>query len=346
MEYSKNELERMVKYSNAYLSTIGIFNAPKRQQYFFVLIFMSVAIYFVYSIVYIPLKNKYRFWTFSGKNANSPELICKKEKNEKCNMDGQHGAFDANKAIYNFTHEHNADKIKLFDIDRGPAKLSYSMLIYLDYVNDELETETPSQPNNIFNLSKSSSVLDENSIIKVSHINPNIKIQIANKSINVPIITNRWFHLVISYDDDIVDIYINGELHTSQIIEKEHRIQANNPNKIVVGRFGGKIMKVRYFKYNMSPLDVLLLYQYYKYINILDSGNISGSPGSTRICETFKEKKGVGSGTDVNTRSPSDLFDTSQKRLKMKEYYEVRDKRGKMEKMEKEYTNMIGELFS
>lgn len=337
MEYSKNELEKMVKYSNAYLKTMGIFNAPKRQQYFFVLIFMAISIYFVYSIVYIPLKNRYRFWTFSGKDNNSPELICKKEKNEKCKMDGQHGAFDANNAIYKFTPTNNTENINLFDIEKGDhSQLSYSMLIYLDYVNNELEDE---QPNNIFKLSNSS----DEYVIKVSHKNPNINVKIANRNINIPIITNRWFHLVISYGGGIVDVYMNGELYKSQIVEDEKEIRASNPNKIEVGKFGGKIMKVRYFKYSMAPLDVLLLYQYYKYINILESGNISSPSGSKRICETFKEK---GSGTDFDTQSPSNLFDTSQKRLKMREYYETRDKKGKIEKMEEEYENMIEELFS
>ena len=62
MDYTKNEIEKMIKYSDAYIRTIGIFNAPPRQQYFFIVIFMTVVLYFVYSVVYIPLKNRYLMW--------------------------------------------------------------------------------------------------------------------------------------------------------------------------------------------------------------------------------------------------------------------------------------------
>jgi ABC-type sugar transport system permease subunit len=292
-----------------------------RQKYFFTLIFMAIVLYFIYFYIYLSVKYKFKYWNYSGKSITSPEFIC--NKNTKCNLDGHVGYFDGNEekvVIYKFPNSTENHHILNIENDE---KISYSFLLYLD--NMKISDE-----NQILQLG---SVIDDQNLFKVSHSNGEIIINLGSETqnrdnmISVPsIVYNKWFHVVLSFDTNIVDVYMNGELKQSNLLPNDGNIFARkNPNFLKVFKFSGKIMKIRYFKYNFKPLDASLLYQYYKYINILDSGEIIESDKDSRgqsECETFSPK------------------------LKIEKYNQTRIKRNNVEELKKEFIDIHSQMMS
>jgi hypothetical protein len=289
-----------------------------RQKYFFTLIFMASILYFIYFYIYLSVKYKFKYWNYSGRSITSPEFIC--NKNTKCNLDGHVGYFDGNEekvVIYKFpnsTENHN-----ILNIEKD-EKISYSFLLYLN--NMKISNE-----NQILQLG---SVINDQNLLNISHSNGEMIIMLgtstnAENTVTIPnIIYNKWFHVILSFDTNIVDIYVNGELKQSNLLPNNNGIfDGKNPNFLKVFKFSGKIMKIRYFKYNFKPLDASLLYQYYKYINILDSGGIIESNKDEKEgCETFSPK------------------------LKIEKYNQTRIKRNHVDKLKKEFINIYSQMMS
>lgn len=66
----------------------------------------------------------------------------------------------------------------------------------------------------------------------------------------------KWFHLAIAVDQDSIDVYINGVLHTHHSIPQLPR---QNPSPVHVGvggGFDGKITSLNYYNYFLKPTDV------------------------------------------------------------------------------------------
>jgi hypothetical protein len=289
-----------------------------RQKYFFTLIFMAIVLYFIYFYIYLSVKYKFKYWNYSGKSITSPEFIC--NKNTKCNLDGHVGYFDGNEekvVIYKFPNSTENHHILNIENDE---KISYSFLLYLNNM-------TILDENQILQLG---SVIDDQNLFKVSHSNGEMKINLGSETQNSDntitvssIIYNKWFNVVLSFDTNIVDVYMNGELKQSNLLPNGGIFAGKNPNFLKVFKFSGKIMKIRYFKYNFKPLDASLLYQYYKYINILDSGGIIESGEEEKKgCEAFSPK------------------------LKMEKYNQTRIKRNNVEELKKEFININSQMMS
>jgi ABC-type sugar transport system permease subunit len=291
-----------------------------RQKYFFTFIFMIIVLYFIYFYIYLSVKYKFKYWNYSGKSITSPEFICK--KNEKCNLDGHVGYFNGNAedvVIYKFPNSTENHHILNIDNDE---KISYSFLLYLNNMNKLTE-------NKILQLGHA---INDRNLFKVSHLNGELTIKLGvgasnvNNTIKVPsVVYNKWFNVVLSFDTNIVDIYVNGELKQSNLLPNDSDIfDGKNPNFLKVFKFSGKIMKIRYFKYNFKPLDASLLYQYYKYTNILESGGIieSDKKRSPDECETFTPK------------------------LKIEKYNKTRIKRNHLEELKKEFLDINSQMMS
>ena len=211
-------------------------NVLMRQKYFFTLIFMTFVLYFIYSFIYLSVKNRYRFWKYSGTNMTSPEFIC--EKNKKCKLDGQTGYFDGTKddqQIYKFPN--SSDNHQILNIDEKDQRVSYSFLLYLD-------NRTSVTNKTIFQVAR---VVSGTPFFKIQHNNGNFEITNLNSVnssnvLNVPcVIFNKWFHVILSFDTDILDVYINGELTTSNLLP-DRVFNAQNPNFIQIDKFAGKFI--------------------------------------------------------------------------------------------------------
>lgn len=288
-----------------------------RQKYFLTLIFMTIVLYFMYFYIYLSVKYRFKFWKYSGKSITSPEFICKKIT--KCDLDGKTGYFDGNKQeedddsiTYKFPNSSENHHILNIEKDK---KATYSFLLYLNNMTSLDEKQ-------IFELG---TVVDNNFLFNVSHLNGNMKINIRgdeNLLVIQDVIFNKWHHVVLSFDKNIIDVYINGELKQSNILEGDV-FDGANPNYLKVFNFSGKIMKIRYFKYTFKPLDASLLYQYYKYINILDSGGIiEGGKKDSGGCEPFSPK------------------------IKMKKYNKTRIERKNIETLQNEFININSQMMS
>lgn len=71
---------------------------------------------------------------------------------------------------------------------------------------------------------------------------------------NIP--AKKWFHLVIAVDQDSIDVYINGIVHTHKSFSQ---LPLQNPSGVHVGvggGFDGKIGALNYYNYFLKPADV------------------------------------------------------------------------------------------
>lgn len=66
----------------------------------------------------------------------------------------------------------------------------------------------------------------------------------------------KWFHLAIAVDQDSVDVYINGVLHTHHSIAQLPRQNPSSVHVGVGGGFDGKISSLNYYNYFLKPDDV------------------------------------------------------------------------------------------
>ena len=79
----------------------------------------------------------------------------------------------------------------------------------------------------------------------------------AQETISIPNIpAKKWIHVAIAVDQDSVDVYINGTLHTHHSISQIPK-QNNMPvHTSVSGGFDGKIANLEYYNYFMDPSAV------------------------------------------------------------------------------------------
>lgn len=71
---------------------------------------------------------------------------------------------------------------------------------------------------------------------------------------NIP--AKKWFHIVVAVDQDSIDVYINGIVHTHKSFSQ---LPLQNPSGVHVGvggGFDGKIGSLNYYNYFLKPADV------------------------------------------------------------------------------------------
>jgi hypothetical protein len=66
----------------------------------------------------------------------------------------------------------------------------------------------------------------------------------------------KWFHLAIAVDQDSIDVYINGILHTHHSIPQLPRQNPSTVHVGVGGGFDGKISSLNYYNYFLKESDV------------------------------------------------------------------------------------------
>jgi len=66
----------------------------------------------------------------------------------------------------------------------------------------------------------------------------------------------KWFHLAIAVDQDSIDVYINGVIHTHRSIPQLPRQNPSTVHVGVGGGFDGKISSLNYYNYFLQPNDV------------------------------------------------------------------------------------------
>ena len=66
----------------------------------------------------------------------------------------------------------------------------------------------------------------------------------------------KWFHLAIAVDQDSIDVYINGILHTHHSIAQLPRQNPSTVHVGVGGGFDGKVSSLNYYNYFLKPADV------------------------------------------------------------------------------------------
>lgn len=75
---------------------------------------------------------------------------------------------------------------------------------------------------------------------------------------NVPI--QKWNHFVLTLNNKLVDIYMNGKLVKSVELLNPSVPNSNDFHLFSNGGFGGHISNLRYFNYNISASDVYQIY--------------------------------------------------------------------------------------
>jgi hypothetical protein len=71
---------------------------------------------------------------------------------------------------------------------------------------------------------------------------------------NIP--AKKWLHFVVAVDQDSVDVYINGTLHTHHTLAQ---IPKQNTGSVYIspgGGFDGKVGSLDYYNYLLKPADV------------------------------------------------------------------------------------------
>lgn len=66
----------------------------------------------------------------------------------------------------------------------------------------------------------------------------------------------KWFHLAIAVDQDSIDVYINGILHTHHSIAQLPRQNPSSVHVGVGGGFDGKVSSLNYYNYFLKESDV------------------------------------------------------------------------------------------
>ena len=82
---------------------------------------------------------------------------------------------------------------------------------------------------------------------------------ISIKIQNIPL--QRWFHLVVANTKQSCDIYIDGELYTSRVINGSIKSHSNSDLSITQnGGFGGLISHLRYYNRVVLPKEIKKIY--------------------------------------------------------------------------------------
>jgi len=71
---------------------------------------------------------------------------------------------------------------------------------------------------------------------------------------NIP--AKKWLHIAIAVDQDSIDVYVNGTLHTHHTLAQLPRQNDSTVNTGTAGGFDGKIASLQYYSYFMSPSQV------------------------------------------------------------------------------------------
>jgi hypothetical protein len=71
---------------------------------------------------------------------------------------------------------------------------------------------------------------------------------------NIP--AKKWIHVAIAVDQDSVDVYINGILHTHHTLAQLPRQNDGTVHTGIDGGFDGKIASLEYYSYFMTPAQV------------------------------------------------------------------------------------------
>lgn len=66
----------------------------------------------------------------------------------------------------------------------------------------------------------------------------------------------KWFHLAVAVDQDSIDVYINGIIHTHHSIPQLPRQNPSGVHVGVGGGFDGKISMLNYYNYFLKDSDV------------------------------------------------------------------------------------------
>ena len=68
---------------------------------------------------------------------------------------------------------------------------------------------------------------------------------------NIP--AKKWIHVALAIDQDSIDIYINGTLHTHHSLVQIPRQNGDTAKTGIGGGFEGKIASLTYYSYFMTP---------------------------------------------------------------------------------------------
>ena len=71
---------------------------------------------------------------------------------------------------------------------------------------------------------------------------------------NIP--AKKWMHVAIVVDQDSVDVYINGLIHTHHTLAQLPRQNTDSVHSGIGGGFDGKIAQLEYYGYFLTPQDV------------------------------------------------------------------------------------------
>ena len=71
---------------------------------------------------------------------------------------------------------------------------------------------------------------------------------------NIP--AKKWMHVAIAVDQDSVDIYINGTLHTHHSLVQVPKQNSSVVSTGIAGGFDGKIANLQYYSYLLKPDSV------------------------------------------------------------------------------------------
>ncbi len=304
-------IEKLNEYATKYLEMAGLFDISPRQSYFLFIIFFVGIVYLIYWYIYLPIRKRIQFRKF-GASSRSPEFIC--EPYGKCKLDEFSGPLQLDSGEYVFKHQ---QLIRL-----NQTAFSYSFLLYMD------NSRNWNDMSNIFSLM----TINEQKSIFIFKILPQSNriaamIGDGNEMTSFNTEINKWIHIVISIDPikKIVDLFVNGRLEQSQLISQQSADFIKGERDVTLKfykGFPGKIMKVRYFPSELTPLDVSLLYRYYKYVGILESGSmlvVDGGGGKRCAIETYMN--------DKNEKTVLDL----------KKYNDTRYKSRALERLQSDY---------
>jgi len=128
-----------------------------------------------------------------------------------------------------------------------------------------------SKKNNIlikYKIGKSGTcVLEEEDLLnETESMNPNMNLKDISESIEIKnIALNRWVHLCLVTQDNIVQAYVNGQLVKTSV--SENSIEINNGDiyvggndKSTISGFSGKITKLRYYGEAKNSTDIIKVY--------------------------------------------------------------------------------------
>jgi hypothetical protein len=71
---------------------------------------------------------------------------------------------------------------------------------------------------------------------------------------NIP--AKKWLHVVIAVEQESINVYVNGVLHTHHSISQIPRQNSGNVHTGLGGGFSGKLASLIYYNYYLQPADI------------------------------------------------------------------------------------------